>query len=113
MNPHHVTRFIGVILTFSSLIILVGPSVLAQDEEDEVYGPCSPPDRLAASNGAAWAHGATVTVTINSNDFPTLGERQAIEAAFKAWQNANTHSGVTFTFTTGTTDPNYYEQLLR
>lgn len=48
-------------------------------------------------------HGA---VTINPNDFPTTAERQAIEAAFTAWQNANTHSGVTFTFTTGTTDPN-------
>ena len=42
-------------------------------------GPCSPPDRLAGSNGAAWGHGATVTVTINPNDFPTTAERQAIQ----------------------------------
>jgi hypothetical protein len=107
MNPHHVTRFIGVMLIFSSSIIFLGPSILAQpEEEEELYGPCSPPDRLATSNGAAWGHGSTVAVTINPNDFPTTAERQAIEAAFTAWQNANTHSGVTFTFTTGTTDPN-------
>jgi len=105
MNPHHVPRLIGVLLIFSSLIIFLSPSILAQEEE-EFYGPCSPPDRLAGTNGAAWAHNATVAVTINSNDFPTTAEQQAIQAAFTAWQNANTHSGVTFTFTTGATDPN-------
>ena len=91
MNPHHVPRFIGVMLIFSSFIIFLHPSILAQEEEDELYGPCTPPDRLAGSNGAAWRHDATVTVTINPNDFPTTAERQAIEAAFTAWQNANTH----------------------
>ena len=106
MNPHHVPRLTGVLLIFSSLIIVLSPSILAQQEEDELYGPCSPPDRLVGTNGAAWAHNATVTVTINSNDFPTTAERQAIQAAFIAWQNANTNSGVTFTFTTGTTVPN-------
>jgi hypothetical protein len=75
-------------------------------EEDEIYGPCSPPNRYANTNGAAWGHTATVTVVINSNDFPTKGAQQAIKAAFIAWQNANTHSGVTFTFTSGTSDPN-------
>jgi len=78
-------------LIFSSSIIFLGPSILAQpEEEEELYGPCSPPDRLAASNGAAWGHGATITVTINPNDFPTTAERNAIEAAFTNWQNANT-----------------------
>lgn len=91
MNPHHVPRFIGVMLIFSSFIIFLHPSILAQEEEDELYGPCTPPDRLAGSNGAAWRHDATVTVTINPNDFPTTAERQAIEAAFTALQNANTH----------------------
>ena len=62
--------------------------------------------RVLHLTDSAWRHDATVTVTINPNDFPTTAERQAIEAAFTAWQNANTHSGVTFTFTTGTTDPN-------
>ena len=39
MNPHHVPRFIGVMLIFSSLIIFLSPSILAQQEEDELYGP--------------------------------------------------------------------------
>ncbi len=69
------------------------------------YPPCVSMDRLAGTNGASWQQGATVTVIINPTDFPTSTERQKIQDAFLSWQNANTHSAVTFTFTTGSQAP--------
>lgn len=67
--------------------------------------PCQDPGKLVRTNGATWASGAIVTVIINPTDFPTAEERQALQQAFTTWQSANTGSGVSFTFTTGT-DPN-------
>jgi hypothetical protein len=76
-------------------------SVLAQD-----YPPCETMGRLPATNGASWQQGATVTVIINPNDFPPDStQRQKIQDAFLAWQNANTNSGVRFTFTSGSEAP--------
>lgn len=66
---------------------------------------CSQPTKLTDTNGASWAHGAPVTVVINPSDFPSDGERLAILRAFTTWENANTNSGVTFTFTLGS-NPN-------
>ena len=74
---------------------------LAQD-----YPPCVTMDRLAGTNGASWQQGATVTVIMNPTDFsPGSTQRQKIEDAFLRWQNANTNSGVTFTFTSGPQAP--------
>lgn len=95
-------------LTASSLIlsILLGTVLflviaLAQD-----YPPCVTMDRLAGTNGASWQQGANVTVIINPTDFPPDStQRQKIEDAFRRWQNANTNSGVTFTFTSGSQEP--------
>ena len=97
-------------LTASSLIllstILLGTIMflviaLAQD-----YPPCVSMDRLAQTNGASWRQDATVTVIINPTDFPPEStQRQKIEDAFRRWQNANTNSGVTFTFTSGSQAP--------
>ena len=47
-----------------------------------------------------------LAVVFNSNAFPENSpQRIAIEAAFTNWQNAHINSGVEFTFTTGTTNP--------
>jgi hypothetical protein len=73
--------------------------------------PCIPVSPLPSTNGAAWAHGATVTVIINSNDFPTSSAQTAVQNAFLAWQNANTNAGVTFVFTTGTAQPSPGQDL--
>ena len=88
-----------------SLVANTIENIIAQEEE-ETYPECSPPSRLPATNGAAWQYEATVTVVFNSNDFPENSpQRAAIEAAFINWQDANTNSRVTFTFTTGTSNP--------
>lgn len=77
-------------------------SVFAQVE----YPACVTMDRLEGTNGASWQQGATVTVVINATDFPPNStQRQKIEDAFLRWQNANTNSGVTFTFTSGSQAP--------
>lgn len=87
-----------------SLVAISIENTIAQEEE--TYPACSPPDRLANTNGAAWQHGATIRVVFNSNDFPENSpQRTAIEAAFTNWQNAHTNSGVEFTFATGTSNP--------
>jgi hypothetical protein len=63
-------------------------------------------ERLAATNGASWQQGAAVNVIINSTDFPPGStQRGKIEEAFLRRQNANTHSGVTFRFTSGSEPP--------
>jgi hypothetical protein len=66
--------------------------------------PCENPPKQSSTNGAAWR--GEVSVVINSTDFPTQAERNAIQAAFQSHQGANgpagSNSGVTFTFTTGT-----------
>jgi hypothetical protein len=82
------------------VIALLLLSVHAQD-----YPPCETMDRQPGTNGSSWAHGATVTVIINPTDFPTGTEREDIEDAFRAWENANTNSGVHFQFTTGSSRP--------
>ena len=83
------------LLAALSMVSILITLVLAQ------YPDCIPMGRQPDTNGAAWAQGANVTVVINPVDFPTSTEREDIERAFIAWQNANTNSGVTFTFTTG------------
>jgi hypothetical protein len=93
--------FSPAITCFNILVIaLLLLSVHAQD-----YPPCETMDRQPGTNGASWAHGATVTVIINPTDFPTVTERGKIEDAFRAWENANTNSGVHFEFTTGSSRP--------
>lgn len=42
---------------------------------------CYPPVE-PRTNGASWPQGATVTVYINSNDFQTTDEQNAIKQAF-------------------------------
>ena len=71
----------------------------ADNPECEVAPP------LTRTNGASWPPGTTITVVINSNDFSTLEQRNAVEQAFTAWRNANSASTVTFTFTTATAQP--------
>lgn len=92
------------IITFVSICVIVTAlvrSVLAQD-----YPPCVTMDRNPGTNGASWQQGATVTVIINPADFPPGStQRQKIEDAFLVWQNANTNSGVTFTFISGSQAP--------
>src|SRR5215216_3440408 len=100
-RPPLLPSFLLVLTLLSLLAITIERNAFAQEEEDP-YPPCSPPGRQPGTNGASWGHGANVTVVINANDFPDLTLREAIEAAFRAWQNANTNSGVTFTFITGT-----------
>ena len=94
---------LGLVVTFPFAINI---KTIAFAQEDDPYPPCSPVNRLTSSNGAAWAHNASVMVLLSANDF-TPAQRQAIEAAFHAWENANTNSGVTFSFstTTSTTGP--------
>jgi hypothetical protein len=76
-------------------------SILAQD-----YPACVTMDRLAGTNGASWQRGASVTVILNPTDFPPGSwQRNRIEDAFRTWQNANTNSGVSFTFTSGSQAP--------
>jgi len=65
------------------------------------YPPCETMNPNPGTGGASWAHGANVTVIINLADFPNSTDREKIEDAFRAWQQANTNSGVTFTITTG------------
>lgn len=75
--------------------------VIAQD-----YPPCETMERQPGTNGASWQQGAIVTVIINSTDFPPGSpQREKIEDAFRVWQNANTNSGVTFKFTSGSAAP--------
>ena len=77
------------ITCFNILVIaLLLLSVHAQD-----YPPCETMTRQPGTNGAAWTHGATVTLIINPTNFPTLTERGEIDDAFRAWENANTNSG--------------------
>jgi len=83
------TALLGVLV----LTISVGTYSFGQWPACEVAPP------LADTNGASWPPGTTVTVVINSNQFNAT-EIQAIQQAFITWQNANTASGVTFTFTT-------------
>lgn len=93
-------------LTLAILILaLLVSSLLAAERLVKAQVPCQDPGKLVRTNGATWASGATVTVIINPTDFPTAQERQALQQAFTTWQSANTGSGVSFTFTTGT-DPN-------
>lgn len=66
---------------------------------------CQIAPRLARTNGASWPPDKTITVIINSTDFPTAEQRNSIEQAFTAWQNANPASTVTFAFTTATAQP--------
>lgn len=84
-------------LVVTSLVVLLAGSILVLAQ----YPDCVTMGRQPGTNGAAWNRGAIVTVVINPDDFPTSTEREAIQRAFIAWQNANTNSGVTFTFTTG------------
>ena len=75
------------------------------DVEGQTSCPSLP--KLPDTNGASWSRGASVNVVINANDF-TSEQRTAIQNAFRSWQTANgsgNSSGVTFTFTTGTTRP--------
>lgn len=88
--------FLTSVVACGSLIVA---SVVAQDPG------CSQPTKHPGTNGASWAHGAPVTVVINPSDFPSDGERLAILQAFTTWENAQTNSGVTFTFTLGS-NPN-------
>lgn len=85
---------------FTSLVVLLSKSILVTLVLAK-YPDCVTMGRQPGTNGAAWNRGAIVTVVINPDDFPTSTEREAIQRAFTAWQNANTNSGVTFTFTTG------------
>src|SRR6185369_6290866 len=87
-------------ITCFIILVIALLRVHAQD-----YPPCETMDRQPGTNGASWAHGATVTVIINPTDFPTATERGEIEDAFRAWENANTNSGVHFEFTTGSSRP--------
>lgn len=96
-KPHALHLLLCLYCTFGP--IFVAAVVIAQ------YPPCATVQRQPGTNGAAWASNAKVTVIINPNDFPTATERQRIQDAFIAWQNANTGSGVTFTFTTGSALP--------
>lgn len=81
--------------------MFLASGVIAQD-----YPPCETMGRQPGTNGASWQQGATVTVIINSTDFPPNSpQRQKIEDAFTAWQNANTNSGVTFKFESGSAPP--------
>ena len=66
---------------------------------------CETAPPLARTNGASWPPGTTVTVVINSSDFSTSEQRNAVEQAFIAWHNSNPASTVTFTFTTATAQP--------
>lgn len=91
-SPHN--RYSLALFSFFGASLVIS-AVLAQ------YPDCITMDRQPGTNGAAWARGAIVTVIINPTEFPTSTERQRIEDAFTAWQNANTGSGVTFRFTTG------------
>lgn len=88
------------IAVFGTIVVVLLNGVLAQE-----YPSCITMGRQPGTNGAAWAHGSRVTVIINPNDFPVSTQREKIEDAFRAWQNANTNSGVTFEFTTGTQAP--------
>lgn len=67
--------------------------------------PCSSPPKEPTTHGASWPRGQQVLVVINPNDF-SPAEQNAIQQAFMNWQNANgptgNNSGVTYTFTTGT-----------
>jgi len=100
-------RLLTSCFVFLIFIMLVGTveclvSVFAQAE----YPACVTMDRLEGTNGSSWRQGAVVTVIINPTDFPPNStQRQKIEDAFLRWQNANTNSGVTFTFTSGSQPP--------
>jgi hypothetical protein len=78
--------------------LVIRPEVRAQPP------PCSTPPKEPTTNGASWPTGQQVLVVINPNDF-SPSERNAIQQAFMNWQNANgstgNNSGVTYTFTTG------------
>lgn len=92
---------------FAAIVCLVSVAtiIVTRQSTAQTYPPCVSMGRQPGTNGAAWAHGATVTVIINSNDFPTEAQRTAIQNAYIAWQNANTNSSVTFEFTTATAPP--------
>lgn len=96
--PHWLVAIVFAV-SFAALI------VITRQSDAQTYPPCVSMPKLTETNGAAWGHGTAVTVIINSNQFPTEAERIAIKNAFTAWQNANTNSGVTFTFTTATSAP--------
>lgn len=87
---------LSLIIALAVLIVCAGSFSLAQEI------PCTAPAPLARTNGASWPPGTNVTVIINPTDFSSTDQRNAIQAAFDTWHDANPNSGVTFSYTTGT-----------
>src|SRR2546423_13707997 len=92
-----------VALISSCLLISILPQVATTQS-----GCTNPPTQ---GRTTAWSQGAPVKVNIDPT-FPQA-QRDAIEAAFKNWQNSSgNNSGVTFSFTynsTPITGPNTYQ----
>jgi hypothetical protein len=85
-------------LTVLVLVLGIGSSSRADNP------PCQNAPKESKTNGASWPPG-NVNVVINTNDFPTPEQQEAIKNAYRAWENANPNSGVHFTFTETTQPP--------